>query len=162
MERLEEVWRMVRSDETAKLWGMWPAVANAVVHANIVARGIDGFFAPNPDAAWGTHVPLGVERAAFYKTAPLQETLAKLVDFGCLNTHRTRLTLGVVNVRTSEMHYFDSRGMTLDARHVMASGARCRPRFRQSALTAIRTGTAASIPIRRWKSCSTTSRARTR
>jgi NTE family protein len=105
MERLEEFWRMVRSDESAKLWGMWPA------------------FVPNADAAWGVHVPLGVEKAAFYKTAPLQETLAELVDFGCVNSHRTRLTLGAVNVRTSEMRYFDSRDMAIDERHVMASGA---------------------------------------
>jgi NTE family protein len=123
MERLEEFWQLVRSDKTANIWGMWPAVATAVVHATIVSKGIEGFFAPNPDAAWGTQVPLGVERASFYKTAPLLETLGKLVDFGCLNTHRTRLTLGAVNVRTSEMHYFDSRDMPLDARHVMASGA---------------------------------------
>ena len=123
MERLEEFWRMVRSDEAACMWSMWPAVANAVVRASIVSKGIEGFFAPNPDAAWGTQAPLGIERAAFYKTEPLQETLARLVDFGCLNTHRTRLTLGAVNVRTSEMHYFDSRERALDARHVMASGA---------------------------------------
>jgi NTE family protein len=102
---------------------MWPAVANAVVHASIVARGIEGFFAPNPDAAWGVHMPLGVEKAAFYRTSPLQETLAGLVDFGCVNSGRTRLTLGAVNVRTSEMRYFDSREMALDERHVMASGA---------------------------------------
>jgi NTE family protein len=123
MARLEEFWRIVRSDETATPWGMWPAVANAVVQATIVARGIEGFFSPNADAAWGMHVPLGVEKAAFYKTSPLQETLANLVDFGCVNSGKTRLTLGAVNVRTSEMRYFDSRTMALDARHVMASGA---------------------------------------
>jgi NTE family protein len=123
MQRLEEFWRLVRSDHAAKMWGMWPAVASAVVHANIVTKGIDGFFAPNPDAAWGMHAPLGIERAAFYKTAPLQETLATLVDFGYVNSGKTRLTLGAVNVRTSAMQYFDSREAPLDARHVMASGA---------------------------------------
>ena len=123
MERLEEFWQMVRSDPVANLWGFWPAVASAVTHASIMAKGIDGFFLPNPDAAWGVNAPLGVERAAFYQTAPLQDTLARLVDFGCVNSAKTRLTLGAVNVRTSEMHYFDSRKMALDARHVMASGA---------------------------------------
>jgi NTE family protein len=123
MERLEEFWRMLRSDPVANIWGMWPAVASAVAHASVVTKGIDGFFAPNPDAAWGVHVPLGVERAAFYRTAPLRETLASLVDFDCVNAGKTRLTLGAVNVRTSQMRYFDSRDMALDARHVMASGA---------------------------------------
>ena len=123
MERLEQFWRMVRSDQVANIWSMWPAVASAVAQASVVAKGIDGFFAPNPDAAWGMHTPLGVERAAFYKTAPLQDTLAALVDFGCVNSGKTRLTLGAVNVRTSQMRYFDSREMALDERHVMASGA---------------------------------------
>jgi NTE family protein len=123
MERLDRFWALVRSDEAAKLWGMWPAVASAVVQAGIVARGIAGFFAPNSDAAWGVHAPLGVEKAAFYRTSPLQETLAELVDFGCVNSGKTRLTLGAVNVRTSEMRYFDSREQQIDARHVMASGA---------------------------------------
>src|SRR5512147_3132171 len=123
MERLNRFWAMVRSDETAKLWGMWPAVASAVAQAGIVARGIDGFFAPNPDAAWGVHVPLGVEKAAFYRTSPLQESLAELVDFGCVNSGKTRLTLGAVNVRTTAMRYFDRRRMALDARHVLASRA---------------------------------------
>jgi NTE family protein len=123
IERLEQFWQLVRTDDVAKMWGMWPAVANAVVHASIVSRGIDGFFVPNPDAAWGVHSALGVERAAFYRTAPLQDTLARLVEFSCVNSGRTRLTLGAVNVRTSEMHYFDSRDLSIDARHVMASGA---------------------------------------
>jgi NTE family protein len=64
-----------------------------------------------------------VERAGFYSTQPLRETLARLVDLECLNPHRTRLTLGAVNVRTSEMHYFDSRDRTLAVAHIMASGA---------------------------------------
>lgn len=123
MERLEAFWRMARGDAVARAWGMWPAVANAVTRANIVSGGIEGFFVPNPDAAWGMHSPLGVERAAFYRTLPLQETLARLVDFGCIDSGETRLTLGAVNVRSSEMRYFDSRDMPIDARHVMASGA---------------------------------------
>jgi NTE family protein len=123
MERLEQFWHMVRSDQVARVWGLWPAVASAVAHAGILVNGVDGFFRPNPDAGWGVHVPLGVERAAFYSTAPLLDTLAGLVDLDCLNTHRTRLTLGAVNVRTSEMHYFDSRDMALEPKHILASGA---------------------------------------
>jgi len=68
-------------------------------------------------------VPLGVERAAFYSTAPLQDTLAELIDFDYVNAKHARLTLGAVNVRTGEMHYSDSRDRNLCATHVMASGA---------------------------------------
>src|SRR6185295_778645 len=91
---LERFWHMVRSDQAAKLWGLWPSVASAVVQSSIMTKGIEGFFVPNPEAAWGVHVPLGVERAAFYNTAPLLDTLAELVDLASLNAHRTRLTLG--------------------------------------------------------------------
>jgi NTE family protein len=123
MARLEEFWAMVRNGRAAGAWGLWPQVANAVAHAEVMVNGIPGFFAPNGDAAWGVHVPLGVEKAAFYRTLPLAETLGRLVDFGCVNSGKTRLTLGAVNVRTSEMRYFDSRDKPIDARHVMASGA---------------------------------------
>jgi len=123
MERLDEFWRLVRRDQGTNAWGLWPAVSGAVAQADILVNGIDGFFAPNPDAAWGVHAPLGVEKAAFYRTAPLAQTLEALADFGCINSGKTRLTLGAVNVRTSEMHYFDSREQAIDARHVMASGA---------------------------------------
>jgi NTE family protein len=123
MERLEEFWRLVRNERAASVWGLWPQVVSAVARAEVMVSGIEGFFAPSTEAAWGVHVPLGVEKAAFYRTAPLEQTLAKLVDFGCVNSGKTRLTLGAVNVRTSQMHYFDSRAEPLDARHVMASGA---------------------------------------
>ena len=123
MERLEQFWQLVRSDRASNVWGMWPAVASAVAQAGVLANGVGGFFRPNPDASWGVHVPLGVERAAFYSTTPLLATLAELVDLGCLNTHRVRLTLGAVNVRTSEMHYFDSRDQVLELKHILASGA---------------------------------------
>jgi NTE family protein len=123
MERLDEFWQQVRSRPAAGLWGLWPAAFGALSNASIVAQGVDGFFAPNPHAAWGMHVPLGVERAAFYSTAPLRESLGRLIDLECLNARSTRLTLGAVNVGTSEMRYFDSRDMPLGVDHVMASGA---------------------------------------
>jgi len=66
---------------------------------------------------------LGAEAAAYYSTAPLEETLSGLVDFDRINRGATRLTVGAANVRTSEMRYFDSRSMPLSVRHVMASGA---------------------------------------
>ena len=69
-------------------------------------------------------MPLGVEKASYYSTDPLRQTLGRLVDFDCLNRERrVRLSVGAVNVRTSEMRYFDSRAMPLGAAHIMASGA---------------------------------------
>jgi len=123
MARLNAFWDLVRREPSVNLWGLWPTLAGAAAQTDILVNGIRGFFVPNPDATFGVHVPLGVEKAAFYRTAPLAESLEKLVDFGCVNAGKTRLTLGAVNVGTSQMHYFDSREQPIDARHVMASGA---------------------------------------
>jgi NTE family protein len=70
---------------------------------------VGGFFRPNPTAFMGAHVPLGADRAGFYSTMPLRETLGQLVDPALLNKGEPRLTVGAAHVRTSTMCYFDSR-----------------------------------------------------
>jgi NTE family protein len=104
---------------------LWPlsALAGPWANLNILLRGIPGFFQANPHAGWGLHVPVGLDRSAFYSTAPLRDTLEELVDFDYVCACRTRLTVGAVNVRSSEMRYFDNRDMRLAPEHVMASGA---------------------------------------
>jgi NTE family protein len=66
---------------------------------------------------------LGIERAAYYSTEPLRQTLKALVDFEYLCQCRTRMTVGAVNVCTGHMRYFDTRSEALAVEHVMASGA---------------------------------------
>ena len=78
---------------------------------------------PNPLAWLSAHAQLGVERAAYYSTAPLRDTLADLVDLDRIAGSHTRLTVGAVNVRNGEMRYFDSRDETVHLDHVLASGA---------------------------------------
>ncbi len=69
------------------------------------------------------HHPLGADRAGYYSTAPLEQTLNELVDFAKVNRCSPRLTVGAAHVRSSQMRYFDSRTTEIGARHVMASGA---------------------------------------
>jgi NTE family protein len=88
-----------------------------------MAHGIKGCFEPNPWAFAGQRMPLDPEAAGYYGTAPLRDTLNRLVDFRLIGADGCRLTVGAANVRTSEMTYFDSRHMPLTADHVMASGA---------------------------------------
>ena len=45
------------------------------------------------------------------------------MDFSIVNKQSPRLTVGAADVRTSMMHYFDSRGCEITAEHIMASGA---------------------------------------
>ena len=114
--RLPEFWQHVEQDAGHDLARFFIGLANVPANLATITRGIPAFFAPIPFAWAGPHVPLGVERAAYYTTAPLRETLAPLVDFDVCNGHRIRLTVGAVNVRNGEMRYFDSRDETDRAR----------------------------------------------
>ena len=123
MVRLERFWDLVQNNRATDFGALWRGLGSAFSNLDIFTRGVAGFFSPNPEAAWGMHSALGVERAAFYSTGALRDTLAALIDFDYVNAKHTRLTLGAVNVTSGEMRYFDSRDADLCATHVMASGA---------------------------------------
>ncbi|MGO8920396.1 MAG: patatin-like phospholipase family protein [Stellaceae bacterium] len=123
LAKLQEFWS--RLAHRRAFDDVWSASFLGGVLANLstVMQGVPGFFQTNPEAPWGVHFPVGLERAAFYTTEPLKQTLGELVDFAYLNARHTRLTVGAVSVRTGEMRYFDSRDMDLTVAHIMASGA---------------------------------------
>ncbi len=122
MAALEAFWQRMTRSEPWPAWTMWPP-ASALDYWRTLAAGIAGFFEPHPPAFWGAHMPLGADSAGYYSTMPLRRTLDQLIDFKQLNRNAPRLTVGAAQVRSSRMHYFDTREMQLDARHVMASGA---------------------------------------
>jgi len=101
----------------------WTGISDTWSYWSTLVSGIPGFFEPNLPAFWGAHIPLGADRAGFYSTAALRQTLADLVDFSIINKRSPRLTVGAANVRTSMMHYFDSRVSEITTEHIMASGA---------------------------------------
>jgi len=111
LPRLREFWKRVEQD-------------SPFGNFTTVATGIPAFFAPRP-LTWGpgAKVRVGLDTASYYDTAPLRETLTELIDARILNETSTRLTVGAVHVRTSEMRYFDSREEPLGLEHIMASGA---------------------------------------
>ena len=123
LDRLEEFWCRVEHGPLHRLFGAMPVFGPLVANMLTMSAGIPAFFQPNPMAFLGPHVPLGADAAGYYDTAQLRATLSDLVDFDRINRKQTRLTVGAANVGTGEMRYFDSRAMTLDVRHVMASGA---------------------------------------
>ena len=84
--------------------------------------GIPGFYKPRippamlqPDGSPGA--------LSIYDTAPLRETLEKLIDFDLINTKRVRLSVGVANVRTGNSEYFDNFERKIGPEHIMASCA---------------------------------------
>ena len=123
LERLREFWLRVRQKPFAQMLGRAPFLGPWAANALTISAGVRGFFEPNPWALAGMQVPIGVELAGYYSTRPLERTLEKLTDENLLNAGQPRLTVGAANLKTAEMHYFDSRDTPLTVKHIMASGA---------------------------------------
>ena len=123
LARLREFWQRAPHDlphlapplqAAASLWNM----------ASSLVTGVPGFFAPK--APWDVPFALNWDQTAvsFYDTAPLRQTLARLIDFECLRPHGPiRLSIGAVDVESGELRYFDSATQALTTEHIMASGA---------------------------------------
>jgi NTE family protein len=123
LERLHAFWSRV---QRVPHWGFqvtFPGLDGRWSHWSTLTQGIPGFFTPNPLAHAGDAFPLGADRAGYYSIAPLENTLAELVNFDLISRGRPRLTVGAAHLRTSQMRYFDTRNGRLDIRHIMASGA---------------------------------------
>ncbi|MES2994143.1 MAG: patatin-like phospholipase family protein [Pseudomonadota bacterium] len=123
--RLREFWEMVSSGVTAPAM---PALAslresvNEFSASHAMLFGVPGFFTPRlPPAPFQAAGSAG--SISWYDTTPLKATLERLVDFDRINAGPLRLSVGAVNVRSGNFEYFDSSRQTIDARHIMASGA---------------------------------------
>jgi NTE family protein len=123
LPRLKEFWKRVEQNPIWTFREAFPGINDRLAYWSTITHGISGFFEPNPLAHAGDGYPLGAERAGYYSTAPLQATLAELVDFDLANRGKPRLTVGAAHVRTSQMRYFDSRECALGVSHILASGA---------------------------------------
>lgn len=119
--RLDDFWRRV--SRHGQLPWLSREMSQKVGDAGIFSGGVPGFFKPAAMAWLGQQASVGIERAAYYDTAPLRETLTGMVDPSLFNAGPTRLTVGAVNARSGAMRYFDSRSEVLGLDHIMASGA---------------------------------------
>jgi NTE family protein len=123
LAKLNEFWTRVERRSGWPNLPTWPGISDTWSYWSTLVGGISGFFEPNWPAFWGAHIPLGINRAGFYLTTALRQTLGELVDFSIIKKGAPRLTVGAANVCTSMMHYFDSRVSDITAEHIMASGA---------------------------------------
>ena len=126
LERLREFWETITArptwslftldgDEPRKARNSWSALMTT-------SLGQPGFFTPNVPNPWLSL--RGAKTAtAFYDSAPLRETLLRLVDFDLLNRRHTRYACGAVNVLNGNFAYFDNHKVPILPEHVMASGA---------------------------------------
>ncbi len=123
MGRLHEFWDRMELDRRNSLSAFMSMFGNALTNMTTVISGVPGFFAPNPQALFGLHARLGVDRAAYYTTDLLRETLNHLIDPHYLQSKKTRLTVGAVNANSGAMRYFDGRQDALTVDYIMASCA---------------------------------------
>ena len=95
---------------------------NAMAAMRALFQGQPGFFKPRfPSPLWSPFA--GDAATSFYDTAPLSQTLERLVDVDRLNSGEVRVSVGAVNVRTGNLTYFDTAERRLGPKHFMASGA---------------------------------------
>ena len=126
--RLREFWELVSSGVplvTPAFLDPMRMAFNRISASATMAFGVPGFFTPRvpppflqPD---GTPEALSV-----YDTAPLRDTLRRLVDFDLINEKndaKVRLSVGVSNVHSGNSEYFDNRDRIIGPEHIMASGA---------------------------------------
>src|SRR5436190_2460094 len=129
VERLREFWQGVSSFPFAP---SLPPLADGVDGARDALNetsatiamlfGVAGFFSPRVPAA-PFQAPGTPAAISYYDTAPLRQSLERLVDFDLLNSGAVRLSVGAVSVTRGNFCYFDTRDRRLDVRHIMASGA---------------------------------------
>ncbi len=125
VERLREFWGTVTGalpdfqiplDDRLREWvHEWSAGA-------VLVGGVPGFFHPRPLPP-AMALPGTIQALSFYDSAPLAQTLDRLIDWDLLNDGPVRLSVGAVNIESGNFRYFDTSEERIDARHIMASGA---------------------------------------
>lgn len=123
--RLKEFWELVSSPVLWRPLGKGDQSRSAFNEASaafIATFGVPGFFTPRvpPAPLWPRGTPQAI---SYYDTAPLRDTLLRLVDFDLINSKQVRLSVGAVNVRTGNFAYFDNTRDRIGPEHIMASGA---------------------------------------
>ncbi len=125
MERLTEFWESI----TARtVWAFTPdgdvfrQMRNATSSMMSAVLGQPDFFKPRFPGPWFS-VPGAAGATSYYDTAPLRDTLCKLVDFDLLNACDIRFSVGAVNVATGNLVHFDNANEVIGPEHILASGA---------------------------------------
>ena len=127
LARLKEFWDSVSHKDLVDMAQVPDAARKSSTWwttLDTVLRGVPGFFKPRPVNPFAMGLPVEPEQASFYDTAPLGETLARLVDLDFLNCPDSiRLTVSAMKVTSGELVCFDSDQRKIGVEHVMASGA---------------------------------------
>ena len=130
--RLREFWELVTSALPQSLLAAQLHARKGLNEASasqVMLFGVPGFFKPRFSPA--PYQPRkSVEAISYYNTAPLRQTLERLVDFDRITAGAVRLSVGAVNVRTGNFVF-----------RFVGAADRCPPHHGQCcAATRLRTG----------------------
>lgn len=125
INKLKEFWKIIETPAISfptlpythirKLQNFWSSYWT-------MCFGQPGFFTPSMMNAF-QQFERTPDKIGFYDTAQLRLTLESVIDFDIINQQTTRLSLCAVCIEDGQMVYFDNTRQTIDASHVMASGA---------------------------------------
>jgi NTE family protein len=133
VDRLREFWETICAapvnwPASEGLADGWPfavdlrSAHNTAAAMRALVMGQSGFFKPRFPPPFLSMFS-GDAATSFYDTAPLRDTLERLVDFDRLNSGDVRVSVGAVNIRCGNLVYFYTAQRRLRAEHFMASGA---------------------------------------
>ena len=127
VERLRQFWDGVSHADAVNMELVMDPARRAntwLASVDAMLRGVKGFFTPRPFNLFAAGMAVAPERASFYDTAALAETLGELIDFDYLHAvGSTRLSVNAVKVTCGELVSFDSQKQRIGVEHIMASGA---------------------------------------
>jgi NTE family protein len=130
VDRLREFWETVSAPPLGIPYFKSIELQNPFVHhlvnqgraVNILLFGAPNFFTPR--VLPGPFLPAPTpDKASYYDTSPLKDTLERLVDFDRINAGHMRFSVGAVNVATGDFAYFDTATDRITPEHVIASGS---------------------------------------
>ena len=125
MEKLTAFWDTITA---RKIWAFTPdgnvyrQMRNAASSWMTASMGQPDFFKPRFPGPWSS-ARGAADATSYYDTAPLRDTLNRLVDFDLINASDVRFSVGAVNVATGNLVHFDNTNETIGPEHILASGA---------------------------------------
>jgi|SRR5579871_595512 NTE family protein len=128
VERLRGFWETISEPPLGipaapfKLGDVTHRLVNETRAMNIIFFGAPNFFVPRvPSPVLAADSDPG--SLSYYDTAPVRETLAKIVDFDLINSGPMRLCVGTVNIRSGNFLYYDTRTHKMGLDCILASAA---------------------------------------
>ena len=124
VDRLAALWEAISWPDPPALQALTalPMLHSMAGFAEALWFGQPNFFTPRPVNPY-LRPPAPPQEVSFYDTSPMLETLRRFADFTLINGRAVRLSLGVTEITTGYMQFFDNHRQRIEPEHVLASGS---------------------------------------